>query len=254
MLPLSRTIESKVLVRIPAVVRSASATAVSATMKRSAQAPAPPRAGAAAAGLAEGGRGLDARGLERGRRAQERGGQERHQHAVGEHPRVEARPEDLRQLGRHDVGDRADPPDRGDDAQGATGQRDHETLGQELAADPRPARAQRQPHPQLGAARVASRQVEVHQIGAGDHQHQGRHGEQDVLELGVDSSREEVAERLDVNAPTAIGLGELRLEALRRRRRARPGRRRPDSRRRAGRSRRSGGRSDRGDAARDRRA
>ena len=123
---------------------------------------------------------VGAGGLQRRREAEQQGRRERGRQRERRDSPIHRDGIETRQSRRSERQDRADRPARDEQAARAARQRQQQTLGQELARQPGPPRAERRPYRQFARTGRGAREQQVRDVRAGDEQHEGHRAEQQV--------------------------------------------------------------------------
>ncbi len=151
---------------------------------------------------------IDAAGVERRRRAEDERGRDRHGQHEEHHAPVDRDERLARQIvRRHQQLQPARHRVAGGDAERAAGQREQQTLGQELADDPRSARAERGAHHDLALAGGAARHGDIGEVRAADEQQHADRRHQHVERLAQARVDDEVREAIDGDAPVLLDVG-----------------------------------------------
>ncbi len=90
--------------------------------------------------------------------------------------------------------------------EGAANERQHEAFGNELAHEPPAPGAERSLDPELVSARVAFRELQIRDVGAGDEEHRN-HGTKENDEAGARVPHDGAFERRDIHAASRVGFG-----------------------------------------------
>ena len=125
--------------------------------------------------------GVGGRGAEGREQAAPEPDDQAHADREGQHPRARAEGQLDRRLVLVERREQAAADDEGQHDAGRGAQRgEHDTLGEQLADEPAPSRAERQAHRHLALAGRGAHQQQAGHVGAGDAQHGGHHRREQV--------------------------------------------------------------------------
>ena len=128
----------------------------------------------------------------------------------GHHPAVEGQ-RAREHAGGREAQQEGEAPVADEQAERPAQQGQHRALGEELAQEPRPARAEGRAHRQLAPPAAGASEKQVRHVGACDEEHQADRAEKDE-ERGLERAHDLLVERHDLHAPARVRVGICLLE------------------------------------------